>query len=166
MVGLHKYAVAFAMLVGGARCQNIFSQNFGGDLTYYGGQGDQASGNCKFGVTGASTLPWTTGLTGAQYVALDRELYYNAQGAAGQCGLCIALYGYPSNQACTTCGTSPVPPTVQYVMVSNQCPECQLGDLDLGQNGDGRFKGNWHAVSPSRSFLRVPPYRHFSLQPV
>ena len=25
--------------------------------------------------------------------------------------------------------------------------QCKLGDLDLAQNGDGRFKGNWHAVS-------------------
>ena len=124
--------ITLFLLMATTRCQNIFSQNFGGDLTYYGPQGDQASGNCKFGVTGGSTLPWATGLSGAQFVALDRELYYNAQGAAAQCGLCIALYGYPSNEACTTCGTSPVPSTVQYVMVSNQCPEVSITESFLG----------------------------------
>ena len=116
-------ALVCVLLAASATCQDIFGQNFAGDLTYYGPQGDQSTGNCKLGVTGGATLPWTTGLTGAQFVALDRELYYNRQGAAAQCGMCIALYGEPSNQACTTCGTTPVPPTVQYVMVGDQCPE-------------------------------------------
>lgn len=112
--------VVLGLLVG-CQAQDLFSQTFDGDLTYYGDQGDQSSGNCAFGVTGAASLPWTTGLTGAKFVALDRALYYNAQGAAAQCGACIALYGDQANLGCTTCGTSPVRPPVQYVMVSNQC---------------------------------------------
>lgn len=105
-----------------ADAANIFSQNFAGDLTYYG-RNDESTGNCKFGVTGASTLPWTTGLTGAKFVALDRALYFDAQGSAAQCGLCLALYGDPANAGCKTCGTSPVAPAVTYVMVADQCPE-------------------------------------------
>ena len=106
-----------------ARAQNLFGLTFTGDGTYYGDQGDQSGGNCAFGVTGAASLPWTQGLTGPRFVALDRPLYFNGAGAAAQCGLCIAVYGSPKDAGCTTCGTTPVPQTVQYAMVSNCCPE-------------------------------------------
>lgn len=127
-----------------ALAQNLFGQNFIGDGTFYGDQGDQSSGNCAFGVTGSSKLPWTNGLTGAKFVALDRPLYNLGPGS--NCGLCLAYYGSPIDRGCTTCGTTPIPETVQYAMVSNQCPECRTGDLDQASNGDGRFKINWHAV--------------------
>lgn len=124
--------------------QNLFGQNFIGDGTFYGNQGDQSSGNCAFGVTGAATLPWTTGLTGPKFLALASPLYN--LGPSTNCGLCIAYYGDPVDAGCTTCGTTPIPQTVTYAMVSNQCPECLTGSLDQASNGDGRFKIDWHAV--------------------
>lgn len=117
------YRIILALLPAiGAQAASIFSQNFAGDLTYYG-KNDESTGNCKFGVTGANALPWTAGLNGAKFVALDRALYFDAQGSAAQCGLCVALYGDPANAGCRTCGSSPVAPTVTYVMVADQCPE-------------------------------------------
>ena len=141
---LRFIALCAASLFFTANAQNIFGQNFVGDGTFYGDQGDQSSGNCAFGVTGAAALPWTQGLTGPKYIALDRPLY--TMGPGTQCGLCIAMYADPRDLGCTTCGTTPIPPTVQYVMASNQCPECRVGDLDQASKGDGRFRINWHAV--------------------
>lgn len=129
-----------------AAAVNLFGQTFTGDATYYGDQGLQETGACGFGVTGAATLPWTTGLTGPRFVALDQPLYSNGMGASAQCGLCIAVYEDPSDYNCTTCGTTPPSRTVNYVMVSNECPECATGSLDFAANGDGRFKIDWHAV--------------------
>lgn len=110
----------FASITASA-AQNLFGQNFIGDGTYYNDQGDQSTGNCAFGVSGASQLPWTTGLTGPRFVALDAPLY--KLGPGSNCGLCIAFYGSPIDRGCTTCGTTPIPETVQYAMVSNSCPE-------------------------------------------
>lgn len=104
--------------------QNLFGQNFIGDGTFYGNQGDQSSGNCAFGVTGAATLPWTTGLTGPKFLALASPLYN--LGPSTNCGLCVAYYGDPVDAGCTTCGTSHIPQTVTYAMISNQCPEVRV----------------------------------------
>lgn len=117
-----RLSVAF-LVVGLGRLVNslnLFGLNFEGDGTYYGDQGDQSSGNCAFGVTGAASLPWTRGLTGPKFVAIDKPLYFDGAGASASCGLCLAMYGSPADAGCTTCGTTPVPQTVQYVMASNQ----------------------------------------------
>lgn len=63
-------AVLFC-LTAGASAQNLFGKTFEGDATFYGDQGDQSSGNCAFGVTGAAELPWTSGLTGPRFLALS-----------------------------------------------------------------------------------------------
>jgi len=135
-------SIVFLLMAGAVSAANLFGQTFIGDGTFYGNQGDQAGGACAFQVAGSASLPWTTGLTGPKFVALDAPLY-NMQST---CGYCIAMYGDPVDAGCTTCGTTPIPDTVQYVMVSNECPECLTGSLDQASNGDGRFKINWHAV--------------------
>jgi len=38
---------------------------------------------------------------------------------------------------------NPIPLTTQYVLVSNLCPECQWGDLDFEEAGDGRWGIQW-----------------------
>lgn len=98
---------------------NLFGQNWIGDGTFYQTDAKQTNGACAFGVSGAADLPWTAGLTGPKFVALDAPLY--TQGAV--CGQCIALYGDPKDANCKTCGTTPIPQTVQYVMVSNEVRE-------------------------------------------
>ena len=135
-------AAVLALLATSASALNLFGQNWKGDGTFYQTDAKQSTGACAFGVTAAADLPWTTGLTGPKFVALDAPLY--SQGAV--CGGCLAMYADPVDAGCTTCGTTPIPQTVQYVMVSNECPECLAGSLDQASNGDGRFKIDWHAV--------------------
>ena len=126
MTKLLCFVSVLALAAVQACAQNLFGKSRTGDGTYYGDQGDQKSGNCAFGVTGAASLPWTTGLTGPKFVALDKTLYEGANGASAQCGLCIAAYLDPSDYGCTTCGTTPPSRTVQYVMVSNQVSACMV----------------------------------------
>lgn len=40
----------------------------------------------------------------------------------------------------------PIPLTIQYVLVSNLCPECLAGSLDQEKAGDGRWSIEWYPV--------------------
>jgi hypothetical protein len=46
---------------------------------------------------------------------------------------------------------NPIPLTTQYVLVSNLCPECQWGDLDFEEAGDGRWGIQWCAPAAPTS---------------
>ena len=95
---------------------NYFGQLFAGDSTFYGDQG--GAGECSFQQFSGSKLPWTTGLTGPKFVALDNPLFYTNTGTAAACGLCIAMS--TQNPECTLCGPGPVTSTTEYAIVSDR----------------------------------------------
>ncbi len=69
-------------------------------------------------------------------VAINGPMWDNSQ----NCGKCIKLTGTGYG-----IGTTPVFGPI-YATVDNVCPECSYGDIDLGLNGDGRWKMNWDFV--------------------
>lgn len=113
--------------------EGIFDQNYTGDGTYYGQHG--GAGHCSMQFTDSAQLPWTTGVS--YFVALNRPQYNDSL----PCGTCVALRGTGPG-----IGTLPVPETVAYALVADECPECQTGDLDIATAGDGRWTIQWHAV--------------------
>ncbi|KAK9811764.1 hypothetical protein WJX72_009676 [[Myrmecia] bisecta] len=125
---------------------NYFGSQFAGEATYYDTQ--VGAGHCSFQFSDAPSLQWTQGLTGPRFVGLNRPQYYDDSGACAACGMCIAMYGEQSNLECTTCGDRAyaVPPSVQYLIVSDECPECETGSLDQAAKGDGRWNIHWHPV--------------------
>ena len=111
----------------------LFNQNYTGDGTYYGDHG--GAGHCSMQFTDSAKLPWTNGVS--YFVALNRPQYNDSL----PCGTCIALRGTGPGV-----GTLPIPATVEYALVADECPECQTGDLDIATPGDGRWTIQWHAV--------------------
>lgn len=105
----------FSIAVASAQ-NNLFGELFSGDSTFYGDQG--GAGECSFQQFIGAKLPWTTGLTGPKFVALNNPLFYTNKGTAAACGQCIALS--TQNPDCTTCGAGPVTSTTEYVIVSDR----------------------------------------------
>lgn len=95
---------------------NYFGQLFSGDSTFYGDKG--GAGECSFQQFSGAELPWTTGLTGPKFIALNNPLFYTLKGTAAACGLCVALS--TQNPDCTTCGGGPVTSTTEYAIVSDR----------------------------------------------
>jgi len=95
--------------------------------TFYGAGGNGGAGACMLqrGFNGV-------GLT----VAINGPMWDNAQ----NCGKCIKLTGTGYG-----IGTTPVIGPI-YATIDNVCPECSYGDIDLGLDGDGRWKMNWDFV--------------------
>ena len=113
--------------------EGIFDQDYTGDGTYYGQHG--GAGHCSMQFTDSAQLPWTNGVS--YFVALNRPQYNDSS----PCGTCVALHGTGPG-----IGTLPVPETVAYAIVADECPECKTGDLDIATSGDGRWTIQWHAV--------------------
>ncbi|KAK9866898.1 hypothetical protein WJX84_008747 [Apatococcus fuscideae] len=82
----------------------------------------------------------TVALNAAQELANNRAA----------CGMCILLAGTGSGA-----GANPVSTTPTKYVVSNQCPECAYGSIDIATNGngsgrpglDGRWQITWSFVS-------------------
>lgn len=93
-----------------------------GDLTYYGGAG--AAGAC----TQTHVPP------GFTTVALNAPQFENG----AMCGTCIhACYddlGLGQGERCFD------------AIIDNICPECEEGDIDLGEEGDGRWAVEWRTI--------------------
>jgi expansin (peptidoglycan-binding protein) len=87
-----------------------------GDLTYYGGAG-------KGGACTSTYVP-----TGFKTVALNAPQY----GDGEHCGSCVSA-----------CFTANGKKTCFEAIIDNKCPECKSGDLDMGENGDGRWPLSW-----------------------
>ena len=66
-------------------------------------------------------------------VALNRPQY-----STSMCGKLLYVRSTPDSASCKTCGMTPI--STQYILarVTNECPECAHGSLDLGIKGDGR----------------------------
>lgn len=102
-----------------------------GDATFYGSGGA--------GERDACMLPRS--LNGvSQTVAINRVDYNN--GAA--CGKCIMIYPLGDG-----IGTTPISSPI-FAMVDNECPECKAGDVDIGSDGNGRWRVRWEYVSCHR----------------
>ncbi|KAL3131185.1 hypothetical protein ABBQ38_000489 [Trebouxia sp. C0009 RCD-2024] len=134
-----------------------------GDATYYGKGGDK-QGACGYGASKANSmdLPWSTGMT--MTVAINDFQFASSL----SCGMCVKFRGVG-----TGIGTQPLPQQWQYAVVTNRCPECAPGSLDLAASGNGRWDMQWvpipcnvgrstffyHAVSD----LSNPYYYSFSV---
>ncbi|CAF1063288.1 unnamed protein product [Didymodactylos carnosus] len=70
-------------------------------------------------------------------VAMNAQQFYGSEA----CGLCLEVTGNGEGV-----GTKSIQGTFN-VFVNNLCPECKKGDLDLGLNGDGRWKIEWKAIA-------------------
>jgi len=70
-------------------------------------------------------------------VAMNANQFFNS----AVCGMCATVTGSGSGL-----GANPITgPFVAYV--ADLCPECLTGDLDLGNQGDGRWQITWTAVA-------------------
>jgi hypothetical protein len=89
---------------------------YGGDLTHYGGAGKW----------GACTSTWVP--PGYTTVAVNSQQWDEGM----MCGTCVhACYTDNDGKRCFN------------AIIDNLCPECVMGDLDLGENGGGRWPLDW-----------------------
>lgn len=107
--------------------------------TYYGDAG--ASGSCAFNYANVQNEAWSRGIT--YRVAMNGPQFQagGAPYASEVCGLCLKFRGLGPGS-----GANPVGRAIRYVLVSNQCPECKGGDLDIEKPGDGRWRAGWTPV--------------------
>jgi len=99
-----------------------------GDGTFYGGGGAGAQGACMLqpGFNGV-------GLT----VAVAPDAFRGGQA----CGQCIKVWGEGNGL-----GMTPIYGPF-FATIDNLCPECKPGDVDMGLNGDGRWRIHWDYIS-------------------
>jgi len=100
---------------------------FYGDGTFYGAGGAGEHGSCMLPVM-FNSIPFT--------VAINIEQYENG----GVCGKCVEFQGFGEGL-----GMTPILGPYKAT-IDNVCPECHFGDLDLGMDGDGRWRIQWDFV--------------------
>jgi hypothetical protein len=117
------------MLFGLVICAQITysSANFNGDGTFYGDGGHGAEGACML-ERGFNGIPIT--------VAINQDQWENG----GACGKCVIVQSSSEGL-----GMTPIVESFKAT-IDNLCPECHHGDIDIGLNGDGRWKINWDFV--------------------
>ena len=125
-------AILALCLAAAASGQDLFGPQFAGDLTYYATAAPPAFGHCSFPET---LLPWSTNIK--NFIALNAPQYGDSQ----PCGLCLRASGTGAGSGLTPPGTADF-----FVQVSDECPECQSGDVDVAAPGDGRWGVSWTAV--------------------
>ncbi len=108
--------------------ESDYKKTFKGEGTYYG-SGNDFTGNCAI----KSPLPPKT-FDGRLSVAINSPQY------EGACGACIQITGNGEGS-----GANPIIGPIN-AYISDRCPECKFGDVDLGMNGDGRWKIEWKLV--------------------
>jgi len=100
---------------------------FKGEGTYYGGS--PYSGNC------AIRAPLPAGVyEGRLPVAINAKQY------EGSCGACVRIKGSGKGS-----GAHPIEGVIEGY-ISDKCPECAEGDLDLTGGKDGRWEIEWEFV--------------------
>ncbi|MCB1582878.1 MAG: hypothetical protein R3E90_09560 [Marinicella sp.] len=110
----------------------LYQNQQAGEATYFQ---ESLFGNCSI----SPTLPaWGDLLT--YHVALS-PTQYSSGDSSGGCGVCLqGTYLGTGN------GTTP-PPNTFTALVVDQCPGCNVGDLDLADDtGDGRWDISWQAI--------------------
>lgn len=127
------------LIAGAAVALQTADGKFSGDATYYGDNGWAGScmGNIRWasGRYNAAAWPPAGGQFGTR-VALNSRQYSD-----NMCGKKIMFRGTGQGL-----GHSPVSTSWQRGMITNLCPECQYGDLDMGIGGDGRWNIEWFFV--------------------
>jgi len=102
-----------------------------GEGTFYGAGGAGTNGYCQ--ISAVSLGMSTT-------VAINP---YQMEGGQS-CGKCVEIFGKGE-------GSGMTPIIGPYIaMIDNLCPECKDGDLDLGIQGDGRWKITWNFIDCQR----------------
>lgn len=123
-------------LLATAAAWSVPAPSFQGDGTVY--DLGNTAGNCNYesvqpvGVSSFKQLPFATGID--VFAALNGPQYANVS----SCGQCLTYRGLGAGS-----GTVPIASTPQYAMIADRCGECKVGDLDLNQNGDGRWAIEW-----------------------
>lgn len=104
-------------------------------------------GNVRWagGVYNAGSWPPNGGQFSGINVALN-----SAQYSTDMCGKKLMFRGTGQGL-----GYSPVSTNWQPAMVTNLCPECKYGDLDIGMGGDGRWQIEWYWVGDSSPGLSI-----------
>lgn len=100
---------------------------FNGDGTFYGDGGHGAEGACML-ERGFNGIPMT--------VAINHEQWMG--GAV--CGRCVLI-----QPTLNGIGMTPIAEPLKAT-IDNLCPECNYGDIDIGLDGDGRWKILWEFV--------------------
>lgn len=108
-----------------------------GYATFYGKSG-LLKGACSYDLTNSLSLSFIE--NSETTIAFNDYQFNNSQG----CGTCIIYRNLEPE--CTTCGTSNISSTLQTAVVTNLCPECSLGDIDLAVDGNGRYKIEWKQI--------------------
>lgn len=126
-----------------------YTETFTGDGTYYG-YTDQ--GHCSI------YEPQPAMYDGMIPVAINKEQYSDSW----VCGACVEGRGTGGGS-----GHNPIPAFKGFI--SDECPECKWGDLDLSQSGDGRWDIEWNFVlcpggSPTFEFQGSNPW-YWKVQP-
>lgn len=119
-------ALALATAVAGLTSAD-YGPTFSGDGTYYG---ESEGGNC------ALRPPRPGMYAGMVPVAINDAQYGNSDA----CGACLEVTGSGEGS-----GADPITGTFQ-AYVSDRCPECAEGALDLAKSGDGRWAISWKFV--------------------
>jgi len=123
--------VVLTLLVGTlGQLQSAFTTTQSGYGTYYGGT---TGGNCGYGTLIPS---WASSLT---LVAMN-QIQYTGNYQSEGCGMCVSMNGTGSGS-----GATPVSTFTAYV--TDRCPECGKGSIDIGKSGDGRWAIEWKAIT-------------------
>lgn len=94
---------------------------FSSEITFYNLGSEGQAGNCAYesispvGASSYKQLPFANGVQ--TFVALNSEQY----DGTSTCGQCLIYQGIGGGS-----GTTPVPKTPQYGMVTDQCPEVSI----------------------------------------
>jgi len=120
-----------------AQISRLYNAVQTGDGTYYNGNGGKGHA--------CSIWPQPAFMRSLPTVAINNPQW----AGSATCGMCVQVTG--SGQGL---GANPIKGPFVAV-VSDRCPECKTGDLDLAKSGDGRWKINWVAVDcPVRGGLQ------------
>ena len=134
-----KFSFIFSTLASIAlfSIQNVYA-SFEGDGTFYGNGGNGHFGACML-EPGFNNI----GLT----VAINREQFQDGM----VCGKCVRIVGQGKGL-----GMTPILGPL-YATIDNECSECHYGDIDIGMDGDGRWKIQWDFIDCKSIMTKTLP---------
>ena len=127
------------------------SYQYSGDITVYAPRPN--GGNCGY--------PQFSKAAQDFFVAIPKSMYQNSL----NCGRCIEATCTAGNVG-TNCDNG----ETTIMMVTDSCPECHEGDLDLsyaawnkitGNAGFSRFKADWKYIDCPKDFLITPTFNFY-----
>jgi len=118
--------------------------SFEGDGTFYGAGGAGSAGSCML-ERGFNGIEMTVAMNSVQY------------DGGSVCGKCVRITGQGEG-----IGMTPILGPF-FATVDNECPECKFGDVDLGLQGDGRWRIAWDWIPCQEAKASQSP-PHYSLR--